>query len=563
MLSDVTVFIACYSKTNKEFLDETVESIREQGIEPIVDYSEAWTGERWSDAIEKCSTKYLHLAHHDDVYMPGFYEQTIAYLDAHPTAPAVFTLDYIIDEKGKRIGQTTLPFMPQDSYDYAFILNNMAKYGNFLRCPSVVFNVENVKGLRYPVIGTAGDTAFWYTIMERGSIGIIPKPLFKYRQHSQSDTQANVVVSVGPSDHYYAMEYALNRHPEYATWDVLVPLSGIIKENHRRAEEAKCKKQAESAKRVTFIVVHESPDNAGTGVLAAQRVRERNAQDTEQITYYVYPITEEGAIRVLYEKGCPVISCHTNTFRQVVEKMLPDEIEYHHLLRWPLDILEAPCPAKTIYLHDSFLWCAAFHSFNGKEVCNEPEELKCLACVRIPVEAFRKKKEYLTRVLKDMRVVANSDYTAMYAGLHLGCKVDVHTFDIPPLSKPFKGKRVGYFGGWYPVKGIDTLMEVARLMPDVQFLLFTNPPEGLLYGRRIHGYENILVLGGYNRMDIPCLSNLVDVVIVPSRNESFGMVARELRSMDVPVVASRVGGLDGNVDPNDVQGFVKALREIL
>jgi glycosyltransferase involved in cell wall biosynthesis len=139
----------------------------------------------------------------------------------------------------------------------------------------------------------------------------------------------------------------------------------------------------------------------------------------------------------------------------------------------------------------------------------------------------------------------------------------VHTFDVPPLPAAVKGKRVGYFGGWAAVKGIDTLLDVALRMNDVQFILFTNPPEAMLDGRGIYGYENVLVFGGYNRDDLPRLVNLVAAVIVPSKNESYGLVAREVRGLGVPVVCSRVGGLDGTVNPGDVEGFVKALREVL
>jgi glycogen(starch) synthase len=59
-----------------------------------------------------------------------------------------------------------------------------------------------------------------------------------------------------------------------------------------------------------------------------------------------------------------------------------------------------------------------------------------------------------------------------------------------------------------------------------------------------------------------------DSVIVPSRAESFGMVALEAGACAVPAVASRVGGLcdiieDGVtgllVSPDDVEGFVTGL----
>jgi len=400
----------------------------------------------------------------------------------------------------------------------------------------------------------------WFNVLNVAPICIVPKPLYLYRQHSKSDTQANVVGNAAAYDHILAMEYATKLRPEVKTYLAHIAIAKGMKGRADAVEEERLRERIRAAKCTRLLVCHEAPDNAGTGVLVSARVRGCNEILGDDITYYVYPgeIEKRGI-----ERGCPTIQIPPQQFFRLVGELKPVGIEHHHLLRWPLDILDAPAPDRSVYLHDSFLWCSAYHSFNGKEVCNQPEEAKCLACSGIPIEAYRKKKEYLKRILPTMKVYANSPYTAMYASLHLGCKVDVHTFDVPPLPKPFKGKRVGYFGGWYPVKGIDTLMEVALRMPDVQFLLFTNPPEGMMDGSGIYGYENILVMGGYRRGDLPVLSNLIDVGIVTSKNESFGLVAREIRSMDIPVVASRVGGLDGSISPGDIGGFVTEIRRLL
>ena len=567
-MSKFSVVIGTWSGTNKEYLAETVDSIREQGIEPRIVCDERDPGEKWAEAIADCETEYLHLAHADDVYLPGFYEKTIAYLDAYPDVSAVFTCDYIIDGKGKRIGQTVLPFPLQDSYDYAFVLNNMAKFGNFLRCPSVVMRVEKVRGLSYlTTCGTAGDTAMWFNLLERGPIRIVPRPLYKYRQHPGSDTQKNVVGKGGPSDHLLAMEYALNRHPELATWETMVSLSKAIKENRDRMKGDRLKYRADHAESVTFIVVHEPPDNAGTGILAAEKCRYLNRyEEVEQITYYVYPVAEADKISVGYDKGCPVIVCPTHSFRQAVDKLKPEIIEFHHLLRWPLDILTSPAQRKELFLHDAFLWCARYHMmYKGTEVCDGPNPAKCYHCAGITPAQMDEKAAGLAKLLPMIDAIyANSEYTAGLARKYLpqGPTIEVKEFPVPELTPFPRRKRIGYFGYFNPTKGIHILLEAIRQV-DAQLLLFCDVPKDIVEGRSIYGMDNCLVMGAYNRRDLPKLCNVIDLAVCPSLNESWGITFRELVACGIPVIASKTGGQTGTVEPNSVQSLVTALEELL
>jgi glycosyltransferase involved in cell wall biosynthesis len=78
--------------------------------------------------------------------------------------------------------------------------------------------------------------------------------------------------------------------------------------------------------------------------------------------------------------------------------------------------------------------------------------------------------------------------------------------------------------------------------------------------------EHIRFLGYRN--DVIELLNIIDVVVIPSLQESFGMVALESMAMEVPVIATTVGGLpeiieDGKtgilVPPADIDALHKAL----
>jgi glycosyltransferase involved in cell wall biosynthesis len=63
------------------------------------------------------------------------------------------------------------------------------------------------------------------------------------------------------------------------------------------------------------------------------------------------------------------------------------------------------------------------------------------------------------------------------------------------------------------------------------------------------------------RLDIVDVLSLADVFLLPSATESFGLAALEAMACEVPVVASRVGGLPEVID-DGVTGFLHAQEDI-
>jgi D-inositol-3-phosphate glycosyltransferase len=104
-------------------------------------------------------------------------------------------------------------------------------------------------------------------------------------------------------------------------------------------------------------------------------------------------------------------------------------------------------------------------------------------------------------------------------------------------------------------------------------------PEGDTETRRAHGLVDELGLHERVRFVEPQPHHILstyyraaDVVLAPSRSESFGLVALEAAACGIPVVASAVGGLlslvdDGRtgrlIDGRDPADYARAVREIL
>jgi glycosyltransferase involved in cell wall biosynthesis len=115
-------------------------------------------------------------------------------------------------------------------------------------------------------------------------------------------------------------------------------------------------------------------------------------------------------------------------------------------------------------------------------------------------------------------------------------------------------------------KGGEVFWACARRMPNMKFLGVTGA-----YGEQAPGdLPNVELL---DHVPNPAMRDLVyartRVLLMPSSYESWGRVATEATAAGIPVIASPTPGLMENlgeagifVDPDDVDGYVRALRTL-
>jgi N-acetyl-alpha-D-glucosaminyl L-malate synthase BshA len=140
---------------------------------------------------------------------------------------------------------------------------------------------------------------------------------------------------------------------------------------------------------------------------------------------------------------------------------------------------------------------------------------------------------------------------------------------VPGLRRRFarddETKLVLHVSNFRPVKRIDAVMEVfARICREVpaRLLMVGDGPEtGTAYrlGRELGISPQIEMLGAQEAV-LPLLS-AADVFLLPSAQESFGLAALEAMACEVPVVASRVGGLPEVIE-HGVSGFLHAPTDL-
>ncbi len=147
------------------------------------------------------------------------------------------------------------------------------------------------------------------------------------------------------------------------------------------------------------------------------------------------------------------------------------------------------------------------------------------------------------------------------------------------------GRMLLFVGRIQPLKGLDVavgaLAELADRCPDAFLVVVGGPsgPAGQIEVDRMHLLVRDLGLQDRVRFVPPQPHELLstfyraaDVCVVPSRSESFGLVALEAAACGTPVVAAAVGGLTSLVDHGrtgflvegrDPASFADAVAEVL
>ena len=141
---------------------------------------------------------------------------------------------------------------------------------------------------------------------------------------------------------------------------------------------------------------------------------------------------------------------------------------------------------------------------------------------------------------------------------------------LPELRRRFTGdddtvKLVVHMSNFRPVKRVGAVLEVfdriRRQMPARLLLVGDGPELGPMYQQaRELGLSDLVHALGAQEEVVPLLS-IGDLFLLPSAEESFGLSALEAMACEVPVVASRVGGVPEVIE-DTVSGFLHAPEEV-
>ena len=221
-------------------------------------------------------------------------------------------------------------------------------------------------------------------------------------------------------------------------------------------------------------------------------------------------------------------------FKDVLDSEAPDLVHVHHLLHWPLCILEEVRRRgiPMIYtLHDYYALSPEYTLQSGKVPDHTPY--------------YQKRLAYFGDLLQSATCVAPSLYVAhRYRDtFQIHATVIPHGIDLivrSALPDHQHESAFGYIGSFLPQKGFDLMLRAFQHYRDTGGGLKLH----LFGGTLPFPIEGVECHGVYDTKDLGQIMNHIAVGIIPSRfPETFCLTLSELWAAGVYVIASDQGAL--------------------
>ena len=346
-------------------------------------------------------------------------------------------------------------------------------------------------------------------------------------------------------------------------------------------------------KRVAYLSMHTSPllqpgsgDAGGMNVYLDQLSRTMAARGVEVEVFTRFEDPNDPKVVEVVE-GYRVIHVAAGPPQPLPTSDLP-----RYVREFAAAVVEELRPNPPQILHSHY-WLSGWAGLLVKRALSIPLANSFHTLGRVKNESLRDDDtpESLLRIAAEHEVIAESDCVMASTPAEAAELLEFYGADpnrlctsppgvdhrlFRPGSKDRARRRLGlgrnpvmaYVGRIQPLKGVDIAISTLALVhdthPDTTLLVVGGPsgPQGESEIRRLRQLVLDLGVGARVRFVgplphglLPDLYRSADVVLVPSRTESFGLVAAEAQACGVPVVASSAGGLVYVID-DGVSGFL-------
>ncbi len=168
--------------------------------------------------ISLASGKYSAIYHADDVYVQDMVERQVEFFESTTNVAAVFTEATLIDENDIEVGKINFPIdlvgESDTRIDFPTLFKAVLRHANFLVCPSAMVKTDVLKNIvqrwRGDLFRSSADLDVWLRIAQCSGIGLIRRPLIRYRISTEQYT-AKVRAQTTRPDFFLVTDYYLEQ----------------------------------------------------------------------------------------------------------------------------------------------------------------------------------------------------------------------------------------------------------------------------------------------------------------------------------------------------------------
>lgn len=249
------------------------------------------------------------------------------------------------------------------------------------------------------------------------------------------------------------------------------------------------------------------------------------------------------------------------SLQHLLRTLQPDLVHVHHILRWPLGILEQLLGyTKRVLLsvHDYYYLSPDFTMrFVGEDEDLLGQEYSLRLFGGDISTYLCKRREYLRSILASLALILSpSRYVEKLMQKSFSGRYRLIEHGIEPFvvreKMPAPGRiRFGYLGAFIPQKGYDVLLrayqDLRKRHSEVSLLMCGWGPNF-----STKNYPEVSFIGPYNPSDVPWLLSHIDVGVIPSVfRETYSLVLSEFFHAEIPVIATRMGALTERVNAGE------------
>jgi len=158
----------------------------------------------WTFAYKQCRTKYLTIAHQDDVYLPGYTETCLGIAESFGNNDTLIVFTNYRELSENKVRRTSgvllikqlllMPFHINHAISNRFLKRIILSFGNPVSCPTVMFNRDNIGMFDFSdKYGYNLDWEAWLRLAgKKGKFIYAGRKLMLHRLHFESQTTIQI-----------------------------------------------------------------------------------------------------------------------------------------------------------------------------------------------------------------------------------------------------------------------------------------------------------------------------------------------------------------------------------